>query len=205
MTRRGGVTKRSASAERRREESDEEGDRDEEREKGDKEERERDEEERGQSNAEPGEWLEKRTKKRQTESQHDDPTLKHAWHQALNPEDHVVGPKFIIQNNLRHDAEGRSNKEVGVGREKKRGERRGGRRRRGMREKRQRGMRERDEEERAQSNAEPGEWLLPSRGEEDEEAADGGLKTAVALGGGILRPAMLLEKRGISRCVTTPY
>ncbi|KAJ1117818.1 hypothetical protein NDU88_006014 [Pleurodeles waltl] len=62
-----------------------------------------------------------------------------------------------------------------------------------------------EEEERAQRIAEPGEWLLPSRGEEDEEAADGGLKTAVALGGRILNPATLLEKRGISRCVTTPY
>ncbi|KAJ1091397.1 hypothetical protein NDU88_004523 [Pleurodeles waltl] len=49
--------------------------------------------------------------------------------------------------------------------------------------------RERDEEEkRGQSNAEPGEWLLPSWGEEDEAAADGGLKAPVALGGGILNP-----------------
>ncbi|KAJ1163755.1 hypothetical protein NDU88_004208 [Pleurodeles waltl] len=34
------------------------------------------------------------------QSQHDDPSLEHAWHQALNPDDHVVGPRFIIQNNL---------------------------------------------------------------------------------------------------------
>ncbi|KAJ1184910.1 hypothetical protein NDU88_001707 [Pleurodeles waltl] len=58
MTRKGGVTKRLAPAERGKEESDEEGDGDEEREKGGEEERERDKkEERGQSNAEPGEWL----------------------------------------------------------------------------------------------------------------------------------------------------
>ncbi|KAJ1169877.1 hypothetical protein NDU88_001765 [Pleurodeles waltl] len=27
------------------------------------------------------------------QSQHDDPKLKHAWQQALNPDNHVVGPK----------------------------------------------------------------------------------------------------------------
>ncbi|KAJ1217566.1 hypothetical protein NDU88_005160 [Pleurodeles waltl] len=60
--------------------------------------------------------------------------------------------------------------------------------------------REGDEKEKqGQSNSEPGEWLLPSLGEEDDEAADGGLKTAVTLGGGILNPATLLEKRGIAR------
>ncbi|KAJ1094206.1 hypothetical protein NDU88_007284 [Pleurodeles waltl] len=32
-----------------------------------------------------------------------------------------------------------------------------------------------EEEERGQSNVEPGVWLLPSRGEEDEEVADRGL------------------------------
>ncbi|KAJ1162852.1 hypothetical protein NDU88_003317 [Pleurodeles waltl] len=34
------------------------------------------------------------------QSQHKDPTLKHAWHQALNPDDQVVGPKFLVKNNL---------------------------------------------------------------------------------------------------------
>ncbi|KAJ1201982.1 hypothetical protein NDU88_005786 [Pleurodeles waltl] len=49
-----------------------------------------------------------------------------------------------------------------------------------------------------------GERFLPSRGEEDEEAADGGLNTAVALGGKTKNPTTLLEKRGISRCMSTP-
>ncbi|KAJ1179482.1 hypothetical protein NDU88_004716 [Pleurodeles waltl] len=59
-------------------------------------------------------------------------------------------------------------------------------------------------EERGTSNSERGEWLLPGRGEEDEEAADGGLQPAVSLGGGIQNPATLLEKGGLTRCVTTP-
>ncbi|KAJ1142730.1 hypothetical protein NDU88_009043 [Pleurodeles waltl] len=59
-------------------------------------------------------------------------------------------------------------------------------------------------EERGTSNAERGEWLLPSRGEEDEEVADGDLQPAVALGGGIRKTSTLLEKHGLSRCVTTP-
>ncbi|KAJ1190452.1 hypothetical protein NDU88_007190 [Pleurodeles waltl] len=49
-----------------------------------------------------------------------------------------------------------------------------------------------------------GERFLPSRGEEDEEVADGGLNTAVAPGGKTRNPATLLEKRGTSMCVYTP-
>ncbi|KAJ1109910.1 hypothetical protein NDU88_007267 [Pleurodeles waltl] len=62
---------------------------------------------------------------------------------------------------------------------------------------------ERDEEEK--SAKEFGERFLPSRGEEDEEAADGGLQPAVAPGGETQNPATLLEKHGLDRCMTTPY
>ncbi|KAJ1151779.1 hypothetical protein NDU88_004559 [Pleurodeles waltl] len=62
--------------------------------------------------------------------------------------------------------------------------------------------REGDEEDtRGQRNLDSGERLLPIRGEEDDEAADGGLRTAAILGGGMQNPAMLLEKRGVARCV----
>ncbi|KAJ1166297.1 hypothetical protein NDU88_006705 [Pleurodeles waltl] len=66
--------------------------------------------------------------------------------------------------------------------------------------------REEDEEDKlGQRNLESGEWLFPSRGEEDDEAADGGLRTTVTLGGGMQNSATLLEKRGIARCVNVPY
>ncbi|KAJ1139683.1 hypothetical protein NDU88_006050 [Pleurodeles waltl] len=57
--------------------------------------------------------------------------------------------------------------------------------------------------EQEKSGEEIGERFLPSRGEEDEEAADGGLHPTVALEGKTKNPATLLEKRGTSRCVTT--
>ncbi|KAJ1125911.1 hypothetical protein NDU88_004326 [Pleurodeles waltl] len=65
---------------------------------------------------------------------------------------------------------------------------------------------EEDEEiTQGQRTLEAGEWLLPNRGEEDDEAADGGLNTAATLGSGTQSPATLLEKRGITRCVDLPY
>ncbi|KAJ1113643.1 hypothetical protein NDU88_001885 [Pleurodeles waltl] len=62
-----------------------------------------------------------------------------------------------------------------------------------------------EEVEQGQRNLESGEWLLPNRGEEDEEAEDGSLSTAATLGGGAQNPATLLEKRGIARCVDIVY
>ncbi|KAJ1092011.1 hypothetical protein NDU88_005125 [Pleurodeles waltl] len=50
-----------------------------------------------------------------------------------------------------------------------------------------------------------GEQFVPSRGEEGEEAADGGSNTAVAPGGRAKNPATLLKKRGTIRCVSTPH
>ncbi|KAJ1085908.1 hypothetical protein NDU88_006032 [Pleurodeles waltl] len=77
----------------------------------------------------------------------------------------------------------------------------------GNEEERDGGTTDRDEDEEVtagQRRAEIGVWLLPNRGEEEDEAADGGLNTAAILGGGAQNPATLLEKRGIARCVGTP-
>ncbi|KAJ1115821.1 hypothetical protein NDU88_004043 [Pleurodeles waltl] len=78
----------------------------------------------------------------------------------------------------------------------------------GDKEERDRGKREQEEDVESiqgQRNLEAGEWLLPNRGEEDDEAADGGRSNAATLGSGEQNPATLLEKRGIARCVETPY
>ncbi|KAJ1167214.1 hypothetical protein NDU88_007607 [Pleurodeles waltl] len=62
-----------------------------------------------------------------------------------------------------------------------------------------------EEDNRGQRNLESGEWLLPSRGEEEDKAADRGLRIAVTLGSGMQNHATLLEKGGIARCVNIPY
>ncbi|KAJ1119316.1 hypothetical protein NDU88_007502 [Pleurodeles waltl] len=54
-----------------------------------------------------------------------------------------------------------------------------------------------------QRNLEAGEWLLPNRGEEDDEVADGGLSTVATLGGGVQNPATLLEEWHCQVCKHT--
>ncbi|KAJ1152935.1 hypothetical protein NDU88_005708 [Pleurodeles waltl] len=61
------------------------------------------------------------------------------------------------------------------------------------------GEEEEESGEEEEENGGIGEQFFPSRGEEDEEAADGGPNTAVAPGGRAKNPATLLEKRGTIR------